>query len=193
MLTLLSLCEKIEKLVLTLADIAAWVFILMMVTIVFDVLSRKLGFQIPGFGSTRLQELEWHFHIILFMLWLGANYVRNEHVRVDVAVHKVSSKKRVWVEFIGLILFALPFCSLSVYYSYDFAASSFTQKEVSSAATGLPLRWIIKSILTLGLVLLWLAVLSKIMRCIVYLFGPENLRERAKPLPTKNSSQVAEI
>ena len=193
MLALLSLCEKIEKVILAIADIAAWVFILMMVTIVFDVLSRKLGFQIPSFGSTRLQELEWHFHIILFMLWLGANYVRNEHVRVDVAVHNVSTQKRVWIECIGLIFFALPFCSLSVYFSYDFALNSFAQKEVSSAATGLPLRWIIKSILTLGLALLWLAVLSKIIRCIVYLFGPEDLKEHAKPLPTKNSSLVAEI
>ena len=34
--------------------------VVLMVVICFDVLSRKLGFQIPGMGSAPLQELEWH-------------------------------------------------------------------------------------------------------------------------------------
>ena len=43
-------------------------------------LSRKFGFQMPGMGSTRLQELEWHLHTALFSFWLGIAYVKNAHI-----------------------------------------------------------------------------------------------------------------
>lgn len=63
----------------------------MTATICLDVVTRRFGMQIPGLGSTRLQELEWHFHTALFALWIGYGYLRNIHVRVDVAVTQVPS------------------------------------------------------------------------------------------------------
>ena len=44
------------------------------------------GFQLPGLGSTRLQELEWQLHTVLFTMWLGYAYLKNAHVRIDVFV-----------------------------------------------------------------------------------------------------------
>jgi len=48
--------------------------------------------------------------------------------------------------------------------------------ESSDSATGLPYRWIPKGFITVGLVLLLAAVVSVLMRLIVYLYGPERLR-----------------
>ena len=49
----------------------------------------------------------------------------------------------------------------------------------SASANGLPYRWIPKSFISLGLILLLIAVLSVLMRVLVYLYGPPPLRDRA--------------
>ena len=67
---------------------------------------------------------------------------------------------------------------LIVYFSYDFWERSFLANESSSAATGLPYRWIIKAALPLGFTLLGLAGLAVILRKIVELFGPPDLRNK---------------
>ena len=54
---LLAAADAIERVLRTVADWSGWLMVVLMVVICFDVLSRKLGFQIPGMGSTRLQEL----------------------------------------------------------------------------------------------------------------------------------------
>jgi hypothetical protein len=52
--------------------------------------------------------------------------------------------------------------------------------EVSSALTGLSHRWIIKSFVPLGMFLLLVGALSVALRNAVFLFGPPELRQRAR-------------
>jgi TRAP-type mannitol/chloroaromatic compound transport system permease small subunit len=52
--------------------------------------------------------------------------------------------------------------------------------ESSESANGLPYRWIPKSFILIGLVLLLIAVISVLMRVIVFLFGPQRLRRAAE-------------
>ena len=54
---LLAVSDRIEALVARIASVAGWLLLAAPAVIVFDVLSRKFGFQVPGMGSTRLQEL----------------------------------------------------------------------------------------------------------------------------------------
>ena len=65
-------------------------FLLTILIICFDVLTRKIGYQLPGLGSTRLQELEWHLHTALFSFWIGVAYLKNQHVRIDLFVHSLN-------------------------------------------------------------------------------------------------------
>jgi TRAP-type mannitol/chloroaromatic compound transport system permease small subunit len=51
---------------------------------------------------------------------------------------------------------------------------SFQQGEVSQAPSGLPFRWLIKGMLPMGFLLLLLAVLSRLSRVWVLLFGDEH-------------------
>jgi TRAP-type mannitol/chloroaromatic compound transport system permease small subunit len=75
----------------------AWGLSSSSVVITFDVVTRKAGIQLPGLGSTRLQELEWHLHALLFCAWLGYAYVRNAHVRIDVfTAHLCAGAARGW-------------------------------------------------------------------------------------------------
>lgn len=158
---------------------AGWLFVACAVVIVFDVLTRKFGFQLPGMGSTRLQELEWHLHTALFSFWLGTAYVKNAHVRIDIAVSGSPPRTQAWLEFLGVLLLALPYCLVALYFSYDFTHTAWTFNESSDSATGLPWRWIPKGIITAGLLLLLAGVVSVALRLVVYLWGPEPLRAGA--------------
>lgn len=189
MTALLALSRAIEALLKFIAHLGAWFFIACIVTICFDVVSRKLGFQlwIAGIdlGSTRLQELEWHFHAMLFLTWLGYAYVRNAHVRIDILTGTLSARKQAWLELIGCIVFALPYLFVALPYAWDFLALSYIQNESSSAPIGLPYRWVVKAFLFYGFVSVLLAVIVVMIRNFAFLFGDE--RDSSNGLPTSAS------
>ena len=56
-----------------------------------------------------------------------------------------------------------------IYYGFDFVSRSYNLNEVSSALTGLSHRWIIKSFIPLGMILLFLAGFSILIKNIAYL------------------------
>ncbi|MGH8761353.1 MAG: TRAP transporter small permease subunit, partial [Burkholderiales bacterium] len=163
---------------------------------VLDVVARKLTFRgadgsVYGlqiwlktyisryFESTLLQELEWHLHTALFSFWLGIAYIKNAHVRIDIAVASLHPRTQTGLEFLGVLVFALPYCLIAIYFSFDFFWIAWQQNEFSENPSGLPWRWVPKGFIFIGLVLLLAAVVSVFMRVIVYLFGPERLREAA--------------
>lgn len=176
---LLATSRAIERALYAISMTAGWLFIACTVVIVFDVITRKFGFQLPAMGSTRLQELEWHLHTALFSFWLGTAYIKNAHVRIDVLVVNARPRKLAWIEFLGVLVFALPYCLVAIYFSYDFFHTAWQFNEASDSATGLPWRWIPKGMISLGLILLLAAVVSVGLRLIVYLWGPPQLRPAA--------------
>ena len=181
MRSLVAYARLVEGMLMQIGMVAGWLFVINTVVICFDVITRKFGFQLPGLGSTRLQELEWHFHMALFMLWIGAAYVRNAHVRIDLAVSRCDPRTRAWIELVCLLVFALPYCLVLLNYGADFAWKAWVGGEGSESATGLPWRWIPKTVMEIGLLLLLLAVTAVLARLIVYLFGPDALRDEARP------------
>lgn len=181
MRALLRVSAVIDRALGWIAEASGWLFVVLMVVICFDVASRKMGFQIPGFGSTRLQEMEWHLHTVIFSMWLGFNYLINGHPRVDSLTEALPLRRKALIELGGLLFFAIPYIYVLVYFGVDFVTASYVGGEGSDAPTGLPYRWIIKSLFFAGLVLLMAALVSMALRLIVYLFGPPPLREAAKP------------
>lgn len=177
---LLKLSDLIESLLGFVARTSAWMFIACIVVITFDVITRKVGFQIPGVGSTRLQELEWHLHGILLTTWLGFAYLKNAHVRIDIFVSGLSYRRKVWIELFGCVVMAAPYLIIALPYAHDFFMTSLLQNESSDAPTGLPYRWIIKFFLYVGFLGIALAVVSVFARCIVVLFGPRELAEQVR-------------
>lgn len=180
MLPLLRLSDWIEALLKRIADAGAWAFIGCIAAITFDVLSRKAGFQIPGFGSTRLQELEWHLAAVLFCTWIGYAYVRNAHVRIDVFIVALPPRSKIWLELAGCLLFALPYLVVALPHAHDFFMTSLLQGESSEAPNGLAYRWVIKGFLYLSFITVLMAVIAVILRCVVALFGTGDLAARAK-------------
>jgi len=176
---LLKLADLIEAVLKRIADAGAWAFIGCITVITLDVVTRKMGFQFPGLGSTRLQELEWHLHAVLFCTWLGYAYIRNVHVRIDVFIGHLSPRSKLWLELVGCLVFALPYLVVALPYAQDFFVLSYTQGESSDAPTGLPARWVIKAFLYLGFLTLVAGVVAVAARCIVALFGTAEQAARA--------------
>ncbi|MBM3539981.1 MAG: TRAP transporter small permease subunit [Alphaproteobacteria bacterium] len=178
---LLTLSDAINRALERIARASGWLFLALIAVIIWDILTRKIGFQIPGFGSTPIQELEWHLHGVLFLFWLGYAYVRNVHVRIDVFTAHRPPRTLAWLEIFGIAVFAIPYCIVATWFAYGFAEVSFLQGESSDAPNGLPHRWLIKSTLFLGLVMVCASVISILARNLVFLFGPQELAARAAP------------
>jgi TRAP-type mannitol/chloroaromatic compound transport system permease small subunit len=103
------------------------------------------------FESTLLQELEWHLHTALFALVLGFGTIYNTHVRVDLIRDHVSFRKKIWIEFLGLSCFMIPYLLLVIYFASSWVLDSYKLGEISASTVGLSHRWVIKAVLVFGL------------------------------------------
>lgn len=177
--SLVRASDRLRRFVEIIGRGACWLILPMILVTVWDVVSRKSpalrewGLSLTGglAHSTILQELEWHLHTALFALCLGYAYVKNAHVRVDLILERLAPRARAWIEFVGCILFLLPYTGLVIWFAVDFAWTSWVNAEASVSLIGIPHRWVIKSVLLLGLVLAFLAGLAVLLRLIAYLFG----------------------
>lgn len=176
---LLRASDRLRRLVETIGRLACWLILPLILVTVWDVVSRKSpalrewGLALTGgiAHSTILQELEWHLHTTLFALCLGWAYIKNAHVRVDLILERLAPRSRAWIELLGCLVFMLPYTALVIWFAVDFTWTSWANAEASVSLIGIPHRWVIKSILLLGLVLGFLAGFAILLRLIAYLFG----------------------
>lgn len=149
--------------------VAAWAALVLVIVIMFDVIGRHFF----SVGSSKLQELEWHLHTVLFMFCLGLGYVHDTHVRIDIVRERLGRRARCWIEIIGAIFFLFPFCLVVIYYGIELTHRSWLIGEISSSATGLPYRWLIKASIPLGTLVLLIAGIAMLLRSIVRLCRPD--------------------
>ena len=176
--------DRLRVVVDRMGRFGAWMVLPLVGITVMDVCIRKVGkFQVTlveifgrFFDSTVLQELEWHFHTGLFALVLGYGYIWNTHVRVDLIREHLGFRKKAWMELIGLTVFLIPYTCIVVYFAVVYAVDSFLMNEISASTVGLTHRWIIKSVLVVGLVFVLIAGLSVLLQVLSVLFGPRDLR-----------------
>lgn len=197
---ILSVAQSIERLTASIGQIGSYAIIPLILIIAFDIVSRKLQFiqqailnsPLHSFISpTKLQEMEWHLHTIIFFTVFAIAYLRDIHVRVDLLRHNWSSKRAAKLEFIGLIVYAIPYCILVIYFSFIFVKSSYLSGEGSDSMTGVPHRWIIKSFALSGMTLLLMSCLATLLRLTAFLFGSEEeqkiaARDLAPVIPNPN-------
>lgn len=140
----------------------AWLVLLLVLVIVYDVAMRYL-FQI---GSVALQELEWHFFSIIFLFGAAYTFRHDGHVRVDMVYRSrfLSDKHRVWIDLLGTLVFLIPFCALIIYSSWPFVFSAYVIAEGSPDPGGLPFRFLLKSAIPLAFLLLLLQGLANAVR-----------------------------
>jgi len=159
--------RALDALVRRTGDALSWVWIALLAVIVLNVLLRYAF----GEGRIEFEEVQWHLYSIGFLAGLSYCVESDDHVRVDFIRRNMSARLQAWVELYGILLLLLPFVFLVTYYAVPFIGHSFALAEVSAAPGGLPLRWLVKSALLAGFLLLAAAAVSRLLRVGAFLLG----------------------
>ncbi len=150
------ICDKIDALNERVGQLAAWL-VLLMVFITFLVVVLRYGF---NFGRISLQETTTYLHAFIFMLAGAYTLKHNEHVRVDIFYQGMSFHNQAKIDFFGTLFLLLPFAGFIVWISFDYVFNSWKFLEGSREAGGLPLVYILKTLIPLMAVLLFLQAIS---------------------------------
>ena len=170
----------LERIVIAIGQASGWLMLPLIGIIVFDAVCRKflrhLDFVINSglyhlMNSSKIQDLEWHLHTVVFFLAIAYTYAHNMHVRLDIFRERFKPRTRVAIELGGAILLLLPFLFVLNLYAYEFWESSWRLNEGSSVATGLGSRWVIKASVMVGFALMTLITVSLVARFILFLLG----------------------
>lgn len=121
---------------------AAWLT-LFVVLITFTVVVLRYGFNLGWVG---LQESVTYLHAAVFMLAAAWTWQDDGHVRVDIFYRDRSPRHRAWVNLLGTLLFVVPVCAYLLLVGWDYVAASWSLREGSREAGGLPLVYLLKSL-----------------------------------------------
>ena len=188
--SLLGLAAVFDRISRGVGKFASWLILPLIFLIMFDVITRKIDYIKEhsaditinyGFSvSFILQDLQWHVHGALLLLTFGFGYLANAHVRVDIFREGLSRRRQVWVETFGLIICAIPFLLLMIWFSWKMTSASWAQWEGSESQVGLGWRWFIKSFLIWGFIIAIMAALATLFRCWNYLWGNYDQQAQAE-------------
>ncbi|MCB1910036.1 MAG: TRAP transporter small permease subunit [Rhodocyclaceae bacterium] len=156
----------IDRALARLGSAISWAWMALMAVIVINVVMKNLF----GEGRVEFEEIQWHIYSALFMLGLSVTLASDDHVRVDLLYAGFSLRTKAWIDLLGIVCLLLPFLLVLIHYGLPFVTDAFATGERSSSPAGLPLRWIIKSMLVAGIALLGLASLSRLSRIVALLF-----------------------
>lgn len=155
-----ALSERIGRLV-------SWLTLGMVLATVTVVIMRYAA----GMGLIWLQEsINW-MHSLVFMLGAAYTLKADEHVRVDVFYRGMSERRKAVINLAGTILFLLPLCAFLLVESWQYVATSWRIAERSREAGGLPMIYLLKTVIPAMAVLLALQGLSMVLRAGLRLRG----------------------
>jgi TRAP-type mannitol/chloroaromatic compound transport system permease small subunit len=178
---LLSLAQVFDWPARAIGKLAGWLIIPLIFIIMFDVITRRMdGIRIwiaeqniYWFNPIIFQDAQWHLHGIILLCSFGFAYLLNAHVRVDIFREMLPRRGQAKVEFWGLLVMGIPFLLVISYFAFQYVALSFSQNEQSESLTGIGNRYIIKSFLIIGFLLLLSSFIATILRLIVAIWGNE--------------------
>ena len=163
---------RLDQLLGLFARIGCLAMLALVCIAVYDVMTRYFGLpKFAGLNSTMLQEGEYWAHTILFSLVMAYAFTRQSHVRIDLVRELLPLRFKYYFEMFGLLVFLLPFSAIAARYTYNYVYISWRDNEVSPSTIGLANIWIIKSMLLLMFILLLIAGISQLLKCIDGLRG----------------------
>jgi len=152
----------VNKLITFIGKAVAWL-ILAMVLLTFIIVILRYGF---NQGWIWLQESVTYMHAIVFMIAAAWTLQLDGHVRVDIFYRDRSRKYQALINIAGTVFFLLPFCIFMLIIGWEYVYASWRLFEGSREAGGLPLVYLLKSLILLLPGLLLLQALSGLVQCI---------------------------
>lgn len=154
------LADRIDRLNVAIGRAVAWL-VLAVVLLQFALVVARYLF---GLGSIWLTETVIYAHAALFMLAAAWTLHASGHVRVDIFYADASARTRARVDLIGALLLLLPFMLVLLWLSVPYAARSWAIFEHSQEASGLPLVFVLKTLIPLFALLMALQGIAQAIR-----------------------------
>jgi TRAP-type mannitol/chloroaromatic compound transport system permease small subunit len=155
-----ALADRIDRLTTGIGRAAAWL-VLVVVLLQFALVIARYLF---GLGSVWLTETVIYAHGALFMLAAAWTLLAGGHVRVDFFYADVSARTKAKIDLIGALFLLLPFMLVLLWLSVPYAARSWAIFEHSQEASGLPIVFVLKSLIPLFALLMALQGISQAIR-----------------------------
>jgi TRAP-type mannitol/chloroaromatic compound transport system permease small subunit len=115
-------------------------------------------------GFPWLQELYVWQHAVVFMAGAGYTFLHRGHVNVDVLYGRLGARGQAWIDILGTLLFLFPWLAVLAVTSWPFVLGSWSVREASGTADGMPALYLLKSLLLLFCALMFVQGLALITR-----------------------------
>jgi len=196
--SLISKLLKISQFIDNCADklgwLSNWLVLLTIGVGFFNVVARYMGRFIGiQLSSNALLEMQWYLFSLTFLSGFVYILRHGENVRVDFFYANFSEKKRALVDFLGTILFLIPFCLIGIWVLINpvlqswgrLSDGSWGTWEISSDANGLP-RAPIKTMVPIALLLLLIQSISQAIKYLAVILGYQQVAEQIRLETSEN-------
>jgi len=157
--TVLRFVQGLELIVKVFGILAAWICLALVLVVAGDVFARYL-FRI---GTVWLQELHWHLLAPVALFGVSYALLSGEQVRVDVFYERFPAIVKRAIEVVGGLLLV----GIGLYVAWlslPWVDMSWRRGEGSPNPGGLPYRFILKSLIPIGFLLLAIQGLAHALR-----------------------------
>ena len=162
-----NLANSLERMTAAIGRAAAWL-ILIVVTLEFALVVARYLFSL---GSSWASETVIYAHAALFLLAAAWTLQANGHVRVDIFYAEAKPRTKALVDLVGAVVFLLPFAAVLLWLSMPYATRSWAILERSQEASGLPLVFLLKTLIPIFALLMGLQGVAQIIRSTAILQG----------------------
>jgi len=163
-----ALADRIDRLTTGIGRTVAWLALVVVLLQFALVVARYLF----GLGSIWVTEAVIYGHATLFMLAAAWTLRAGGHVRVDVFYAEASPRTRAIIDLLGALLLLLPFAIVLIWLSLPYAARSWDILERSQESSGLPLVYLLKTLIPLFALLMALQGVAQAIRALTALARP---------------------
>lgn len=163
LLRLSKLIDRLNELV------GRWVSWLVLAAVLISAINASVR-KAFNTSSNAFLEIQWYLFAAVFLLAAGYTMLRQEHVKIDVILHRFTKRTQIKVEIFGIVCFLLPFVVSVVDLVWPLVVKAYLTGEMSSNAGGL-IRWPVFALVPVGFSLLGLQGVSELIKRIAFLMG----------------------
>jgi TRAP-type mannitol/chloroaromatic compound transport system permease small subunit len=165
---MVAIADGIDRINAAIGRAATWCVLAMVLVQFLVVLLRYLF----GIGSIWLSETIVYAHAALFLLAAAWTLSVGGHVRVDIFYAGASPRRRAWIDLAGAFLLLLPFMLAIFMLAIPYVARSWATLERSRESSGLPLIFLLKTLIPIFAGMLALQGLVQAVRAWQVLVAP---------------------
>jgi TRAP-type mannitol/chloroaromatic compound transport system permease small subunit len=155
-----AIADRIDRLTGAIGRAAAWL-VLAVVLLQFALVVARYLF---GIGSVWFAETVIYAHAMVFMLAAAWTLQVGGHVRVDIFYADASARTKALIDLAGSVLLLLPFAIVLFLLAVPYSARSWAILERSQEASGLPLVFVLKTLIPLFALLMALQGIAQLIR-----------------------------